>query len=72
MSEWISVSSKMPKKMNEGNRKAYLVQDRYGNMYTARLNHLGWWVLYRHLAVLNDIVAWHELPAPYNVNKENS
>lgn len=71
--KWVSVKERVPK-LNEyvGNvAKYYLVQDEYGDMFVARYRGDGYWEqIYQHRAYTDEIVAWMELPQPFEEREE--
>lgn len=72
--KWISVSERLPKE-NEyiGDVcKYYLIQDEYGDMHVAHLSNVGWFPMRSLKAIGDEIIAWQELPQPYNVESEEN
>lgn len=69
--KWIPCSVKMPKpnELVDNVRKYYLVQDEYGDMYVASYTNKGWNSI-DALYVLEDIVAWQQLPERYKAEAE--
>lgn len=71
-SEWISVNDYLPtKNFTVGDvLKQYLIQDEYGDMYTAKYTNNGWEEAYRLVPFEDKIVAWQPLPEQYKVVEE--
>lgn len=71
--KWIPCSVKMPKpdEFIENVRKYYLVQNEYGDMCVASYTNRGWLSI-NALYILEDIVAWRQLPERYKAEAEES
>ena len=70
--KWIPTSERLPK-MNEfvGNVcKYYLIQDEYGDMHVAHFSKNGWTSIDGIREIRAEIVAWMELPLPYEAGSE--
>ena len=68
MNEWIPTSERLPKPNVFINNveKYYLVQNEYGDMMVARYTQRGYWEqIFQYGAIVDDIVAWRELPDKY-------
>lgn len=70
-SEWISADVTLPKANqynDEGVAKQYLIQNEYGDMFTAIYTGNGCWEeVYRVRPIKDRIVAWRQLPEQYKV-----
>lgn len=72
---WIPVSERLPKpgEYIGDVDKYYLVQNEYGDMLVARYTHSEYWEqIYQFQPIGDEIVAWRELPQPYNAESEDA
>ena len=70
---WIPVSERLPKagEYIGDVDKYYLVQNEYGDMLVARYTHSEYWEqIYQFTPIADEIIAWRELPQPYEAESE--
>ena len=69
MSKWISCKDRLPKPSEFIGKvaKYYLVQNEYGDMMVASYDG-EWTQIYHILPIEEVIVAWRELPKPYEAD----